>query len=583
MHRQLHSSIWSTELKIQNITIKNFKAISEAKLTGLGSFNVLVGANGSGKSSALQALHWIFQSSRNREVKANKDKTKGSTLSMIDATYTPSQDYRHAGHTGEFGNFQGASGLDVEVEAIDAGGATVKAAMWIKLARNEGISVHVPTANDFVSTLRDRKREFSAYIPGLAGIPLSEEKRSKRIVQKQAAAGDANTVLRNILHLLHLMKLDGGRTGLDEVQQLASRVIGDLTLNVIFDDENDYRIQALFQTAQMKASDSKRFKPLELAGIGFLQVIQIFSYLVYFRPLLLLVDEPDAHLHPDAQERLVTVLSDAAKRLGCQVIMTTHSPSVVRALPTDARVIWMKDGGVQQGGTEVARQQMGWGLLDKRALLLTEDKDADMLRAILAQWPDIERVTAIWPLNGTGNIPAPDVIASLRKLFGGHMKVILHRDGDFMMPAERTAYSNPYNDQNINVWITRHSDIESYWADSVIIAAHLGISEVDAEGLLNEACRQLTDGDAIETRRRKRTDFLNKMKAAGKGLLPQFGDAEVEAEMMVDGPQHLHLGKTFVKKMRHLSENQTYGTFIPNGLQISIADDLRSVIEQALR
>lgn len=249
-------------MKIENITVKNFKAISAAKLTDLGPFNVLVGANGSGKSSVLQALHWIFQSGRNPKVKANKKNTEGSTLSMLEATYTPSPDYRDAGHSGEFGNFQGAPRLDVEVEAIDATGTAVRAAMWIKLARNEGISIHVPTANEFVSTLRDRKREFSAYIPGLAGIPLSEEKRSKRIVQKQAAAGDANTVLRNILHLLHLMKLEGGKTGLDEVQNLASRVMGDLTLNVIFDDENDYRIQALFQTATMKASDPKRFKPL---------------------------------------------------------------------------------------------------------------------------------------------------------------------------------------------------------------------------------------------------------------------------------------------------------------------------------
>lgn len=41
-----------------------------------------------------------------------------------------------------------------------------------------------------------------------------------------------------------------------------------------------------------------------MAGTGFLQVAQIFAYLLHFKPKLLLIDEPDSHLHPGTQERL---------------------------------------------------------------------------------------------------------------------------------------------------------------------------------------------------------------------------------------------------------------------------------------
>ena len=68
-----------------SIGIKNFKAIHGTTLSGLAKFNVIVGTNGSGKSSALQALHWILQSGRNPEVK-----TGGATLSLADADYMPS-------------------------------------------------------------------------------------------------------------------------------------------------------------------------------------------------------------------------------------------------------------------------------------------------------------------------------------------------------------------------------------------------------------------------------------------------------------------------------------------------------------
>lgn len=41
-----------------------------------------------------------------------------------------------------------------------------------------------------------------------------------------------------------------------------------------------------------------------MVGTGFLQVAQIFAYLLHFKPKLLLIDEPDSHLHPGTQERL---------------------------------------------------------------------------------------------------------------------------------------------------------------------------------------------------------------------------------------------------------------------------------------
>ena len=224
-------------MRLRKVEIKNFKAIDRAELE-LADFNVIVGSNGSGKSSVLQALHWMFQSGRNTGIKANRDNKVGSTLSEKEATFMPSPDYRNAAHGTEYGNQEKKPQLDVEVEAEQDDGTIIAAPMWIKSARNEGLSVHVPSGNPFVAVLRDSKREYSAYIPGLAGIPLNEEKRSKSIVQKLAAAGDANTVLRNILLLL---KEQGDRENgdLNLVQQFVSRVMGKVTLQVEFDEDRD--------------------------------------------------------------------------------------------------------------------------------------------------------------------------------------------------------------------------------------------------------------------------------------------------------------------------------------------------------
>lgn len=577
-------------MQLNKVTIKNFKAIEDTTID-LGAFTVIVGMNGSGKSSILQAMHWVFQSGRNLTVDTNKKPTDGSTLSEKNATYMPSPDYRNAGHGQEYGNFRDTPQLGLTIAGAESDGTLLSASMWLKSARNEGLSVHVPSNNAFVARLRDRAKEFSSYIPGLAGIPLSEEKRTKLIVQRQAAAGDANTVLRNVLLLLEGVS-DNGQTGLELVEEFVSDVMGELTLTVEFDDEKHQTIQATFQTAAMKAADQKRTKPLELAGIGFLQVVQIFAYLVYFRPVLLLVDEPDSHLHPTAQERLVKVLAEAAKQFGTQVILTTHSPSVVRALPPDARVVWMKDGKVQPNGDTSGRQMMGWGLLDKRILLLTEDTKIGMLQSLLSQWPDIERTVALWPLHGSGKLLDAAGCASLQKLFGEGMKIVLHRDRDFMMPAESAAFSKPYTDKGISVWLTKHSDVESYWGDEEVIKTHFGIDESAAQALLAEAVTEAQNGGSdVTCRNTKRHTIRNQpplKTLAEQGKLEAVSDDDVAATYGENGDQHLILGKTLCQKIRDQAQGkplpgyQGFGKSLPAGMNMGVADDLKAILQQHL-
>lgn len=567
-------------MKVKSVTIKNFKAVGATTIP-LSDFSVIVGTNGSGKSSVLQALHWMLQSARSPDVKPS-EAGKGSTLSQLDATYMPSPDYKNSSHHVEYGNAASASRMEVEL-AADLDGAPQSLPMWIKSAKNEGISVHVPSRNPMTTVVRG-SREVSAYIPGLAGIPLVEEKRSKRIVHRQAAAGDANTVLRNILLMLNERDSGDGSSGLQELEDLTSRVLGPISLHVSFDETKDYRIQASFQTGAMKDADKNRFKPLELIGIGFLQVIQIFAYLIYFKPRLLLVDEPDSHLHPDVQERLVSVLMEAATANDCQVILSTHSPSVVRALPADATLVWMKGGNRVAKDTHVIRQDMGWGLLDKSILLITEDKKTGMLKSILSQWPNLERKTAVWPLRGNSSLPSPDIAGGYRNLFGDHMKVIMHRDSDFLLPAEREEFCKPYLDKKVAVWLTEASDVEAYWATPSVVAAAFAISPEDAQNLIEEACDQLENNGAKTTFNTKRNEIQKLIKPISTGAMDSVGSAQARDELQLAGRERGFVGKDLISAIRNVAAQKGlkggHGLTktIPDGC--SLASDLKAVIEQ---
>lgn len=497
----------------------------------------------------------------------------------------PSPDYRSAGHGADYGNKQGTPQLGLNVVAMSEDGSELKAVMSLKSARNEGISVQLPSNNLFVSVMRGA-REISAYIPGVAGIPLVEEKRSKLIVHRSAAAGDANTVLRNMLDLLRNTEV-AGKNGLGLVEELVTKVMGDFELKVDFNDARHTRVHAQFRTGDMMANGDRGFRPLELAGIGYLQVLQIFCYLVYFRPVLLLVDEPDAHLYPIAQERLVEVLSEAATEFDAQILLTTHSPSIVRALPQNSKVIWMKEGKVEPGGDARPRQLMGWGLLDRKIILLTEDSRTDMLRSILGQWPDLERVTAVWPFHGTGKLPTPETLSGFQSLVGDQVKIVIHRDRDFLMPLEVEKVGSPYVSEGSVVWFTKYSDVESYWGSSDVVAKYFGVDGETALDLIHEAVQRADANDEASSKRRtKRNDVVLKLNR--NGSLPQYGDMEVLQEATRDGPQYAVLGKTLLAKIREvanerdLPEANKFGKSIPQPQVAFLANDLSEILRSAM-
>jgi predicted ATPase len=47
---------------------------------------------------------------------------------------------------------------------------------------------------------------------------------------------------------------------------------------------------------------------------------------------ILLIDEPDTHLHPDLQQNLASFVVDVMKRYECQIIVATHSTTLLSAL-----------------------------------------------------------------------------------------------------------------------------------------------------------------------------------------------------------------------------------------------------------
>lgn len=388
--------------------------------------------------------------------------------------------------------------------------------MRLKSARNEGLSINPIIPPALFSVFRNRDATFSAYIPGIAGIPLEEHRLTHRYIYKKVASGDSNVVLRNILLLIK----EGGK--LQELQNFVRGFYPGTTFDVSFNEMNDLSITTSVTT------QGKNSRPLEFSGTGFLHVVQVFSYLTLFKPTILLIDEPESHLHPTLQTRLTRQLRRRVSETNSSALITTHSPFVARGLPLGSSVVWVKSGGITEAKeSELIKSLLGWGALDKPILLVTEDSNTNNLIELLKQDPDIENQVAIFPFNGVSTLGKGSVLASLRDKLGGGHKIVVHRDRDGLTDSEVESWANEYRKHKITTWVTEGSDVQSYFCDPGYLSTIYSKPYNDA--------KMLVDTIIATNRKEYEKVFANKRKNINSRY-DKTGGSPVTADLISNWP-----------------------------------------------
>jgi ABC-type cobalamin/Fe3+-siderophores transport system ATPase subunit len=443
-------------MQLESISIEKFKRIETIDLP-LADLNILVGSNGSGKSSVLQALHLASCLMRQAD-RIRLDST--SMVRVSDLDYLPSDEYWRLGHGADWGNKSTTSSSKVSFNFRDSEGTQAVAKLEMRSARNAGISVQGELPEVVRTKFRGVDSFFSGFIPGISGIPNVEQKNSKRVVLKACSFGDSNVYLRNALNLLP-------SAGLTQIETWLEPLLGQIKLKVEFDKAKDFEIRA-------QAEINGLLMPLELLGTGYLQLIQIFCYILLFKPQILLVDEPDIHLHPGVQEKLAASLLEIARAQGIKIVMTTHSPFIVRGAPADTNVVWLADGQKKTDDRSVVELALGWGAFGKKVIVVSEDATNVLLKKLIRQWPSIERAVTVLPGRGHRSLLTKDQAEELRLSLGNTFKILVHRDRDSLTDGEVVKLIESYNSEGIRLWVTDQSDIEAEFCDPGFLSSLTG-------------------------------------------------------------------------------------------------------------
>lgn len=456
---------------ISHIKLEQFKKVTNFE-TDLDDINVLVGANNSGKSSVLQGIQFTILA---EVVRRNLGRT---TVAQDSLLYLPSSDFSVLRHGNPYTNYSGYTSTLSLTSDSETNGVNDSFQITLSKGRNYGnISISAVGNNKFRQQVTSYKELYSAYTPGLAGIPLSERLVSPAVLRNAAANGDANLYLRNILYYVAVKK------ELAKLNQYIQTVFPGYNISVPHDPNTDVDIS-------VKVLINGKSIPLELCGTGFLQVVQIMAYSVYFRPKMLLLDEPDEHLHPSNQFLLCDAIKLLTQEMGLQVVLSTHSRHMISALDGNARFIWMKNGEVcrDSQSSNFYNVLLDLGALDTydailqgtyTTVILTEDSDTKYLKKILETNGCNMHKTLIIPYSSCSHLDSAIQLANFIKNSARTCKVIIHRDRDFMTEDEISVVKQRFESEHLPIWITDECDIEAYFTTVAHISEITGKSEED--------------------------------------------------------------------------------------------------------
>lgn len=89
----------------------------------------------------------------------------------------------------------------------------------------------------------------------------------------------------------------------------------------------DFQISESLFRSNIKTNPDK--ESLSRMGEGFKRLFVMLFYIYNPRYEIILIDEPEMHLHPSVIKKFLKILSK--NELGCQILMTTHHPTMVQA------------------------------------------------------------------------------------------------------------------------------------------------------------------------------------------------------------------------------------------------------------
>lgn len=410
---------------IKKIKINNFMKYRDTTFELHPNMILLVGGNNSGKTTLLHALAtWEFCKTvliYEKSPKALLNDFRGDGYGITIDDFTP---INLPSFKSLWTNLTATSGYTLSIKCYWDDNTGNEKFLEISLALAQERLYIKPTASNLVEGDVLPK---IAYLPTFAGIGSKEQWFSKAYRNKLIGQGLAGAILRNQIMELWLqnIKLRNERKNghmrlsdadlkyirendpYDILNQYVFKVFQGVLYPKRFDPEFHTHVQINFRKGEIKG---KRFAPftkynerdIMMEGRGFLQWLSVLTFVLTPDINVLLLDEPDSHLHCVLKSELFDDLKQIAAKQLKQVIVATHSSEVIKAFDY-AEILSIIKGKpkylTEEEGKCLVLSSLGTEFFpsleslqrNKKAFLVENNSDAKFLEIFCNKfdtWPD---------------------------------------------------------------------------------------------------------------------------------------------------------------------------------------------------
>jgi AAA domain, putative AbiEii toxin, Type IV TA system/AAA ATPase domain len=330
-------------MHIERFRIQSFKCFEDMCFHLDPHVNVLTGVNNSGKTTVLEALAlWTecFQRLLTWAGKADaRLELRTGDLRFYGRIYLDQDKYlrsvRSHGESDLFSMLDSTRQIRLIAVLVEAAVPLhLEIGFQLRMARGGMLEARPLLGDDgidfdygrFNSLFKQQDRALEAvFASPVAALLFAEEFETLPKIRRHVRSRESMLVLRNRLYQLAKQAVEY-QDFLRTCSQVLCGAPGQLELKFVGDEKQDVELRVEASLDGRRA----QWRDLSLLGSGALQLIELMLALHSERRdlTLVLLDEPDSHLHRDLQRRMMDALRGAKN---CQVFLTTHNESLLRS------------------------------------------------------------------------------------------------------------------------------------------------------------------------------------------------------------------------------------------------------------